>query len=274
MLPDRAVAEKLMFTVFRQKVPTAWVEKADRQRRRGELHKAFDACKRAVTECPGYVSGYIALARVCLDLHDTIGAREALNSALTLDPMNPIATNLLAKLDLASGQRDQAARRLTKLLSLYPDDTEATALLDETSLRTASEPAEASSESVFAPAPTPAESANAALDWLRAVPGVTWSMLIDGQGLPVFGSVGHSEETDGRTAAGACAALQAASAIWDGTAKPKRAIIQCAGGQAVLVACNEWVLVVGLSARVRLGRVLGAIDRTALSIRASAESSI
>lgn len=265
-----AVAEKHMFTVFRQRVPTASVEKADQQRLRGELHRAFDTCKRAVCECPSYVSGHLALARICLDLHDIIGARDALSAAITLDPMNPVTNTLLAKLDLAGGLRERAARRLTKLLFLYPDDAEAMALLEETLLRAASERA----GEPFGPTPqtteTPAESTNATLDWLRAVPGVTWAMLIDRQGLPVFGSVGRGDETDSRTAAGACAALQAWSAVWDESAKPKRAIIECAAGSAVLMDCNQWLLLVGLSPRVRLGRVLGALDQAALSIRASA----
>jgi len=256
-----------MFTVFRQKAPTAWVERADQQRRRGELHKAFDTCRRAVTECPGYVSGYIELARVCLDLHDTIGAREALNAATTLDPMNPVASSLLAKLDLAGGQREQAAQRLTDLLFLYPCDTEAAALFDETSLHTVSGPVPETVEPASSPTQTAAQSADAALERLRATPGVTWCMLIDEQGLPVFGSVGRGEETDSRTAASACAALQAWSTVWNEPAKAKRAIIECSGGKAVLADCNEWVLAVGLSARVRLGRVLGPIDQTVLSIR-------
>lgn len=258
-----------MRTVSGRKVPPAFIEQAEKHRQRGELDKALETCEHLVRECPGYVSGHIALARTRLELKDTDGAQEALNAAISLDPMNPVANNLLARLDLDNGLRERATRRLEDVLFFYPNDPEAAALLRAASRTETRQPAPEPAAPLLQPTQTPAEVAQAELETLRTAPDVTGAMVVDGQGRPLWGSLGRGEQTDGSTAAKVAASVQVWTQSWAQASNPVRAIVESPGGRLVVVPCGEWVLVVGLSLRIRAGRVLGAIDQAAERLRAA-----
>jgi len=254
-----------------RRVPPAFIEKAEKHRRRGELDKALEACEKVINQCPGYVSGHIALARVRLDMGDMPAAQDALNAAITLDPMNPVAQNLLARLDLAGGLNEKATRRLKDILFFYPNDVEAAALLVDASRPTPAQQARPSSEpAAVAPATaqTPAEVAQAELENLRTTPGVTGAVVVDPQGLPVWGSLGRGEQADSITAAKTSAALQVWGDAWAEAGRPSRAIIESSAGRLAIVPCGDSVLIVGLSPRIRPGRVLGIIDQAAEKLKA------
>jgi predicted regulator of Ras-like GTPase activity (Roadblock/LC7/MglB family) len=261
-----------MPAVSGRRLPLAFVEKAERHRQRGELDKALEACEQVVRECPGYVSGHIALARVLLALNDTPAAREALNAAIALDPMNPVAQNLLARLDLASGFTDRATHRLKDILFFYPNDAEAASLLTEASRAVATGPS-LSPAVPLSPTPQPtqtlAEAAQAELETLRTTPGVAGVLIVDEQGLPMLGSLGRGEESDNSSAATVSAAIRAWSETWAQAGTPTRAIVECSEFRMVIAPCGECALVVALSLRTRPGRVLRAIDQAAEKLRAA-----
>lgn len=259
-----------------RKLPLALVERAERHRQRGELDRALEACERIVSECPGYVSGHIALARVRLDMSDIPGAHEALQAATSLDPMNPVAQNLLARLDLAMGLRERAQRRLRDILFFYPNDVEAVALLAEACRPEAEGQQQAPAEHippVAQPAPSAAEAAQAELENLRTTPGVTGAVVVDRQGLPLWGSLGRGEHVDRTTAAKVSAAVRVWKDVWAHAGQPLRAIVESEECRLVIMPCGESVLVVALSPRIRPGRVLGAIEKAAARLTAASVAS-
>lgn len=239
------------------------VERAEKERLSGRLEHALSTCEEVLKQWPYYVSALIVLARVHVDREDLCAAEEALQDAVSHDPMNAVALTMLARVCLMLGYGQDAIKWAERALFFHPSDADARAVLQEATRTTPAAETAAVSASPPRPAARSAAEPAAEIETIRALSGVTGVMLTDPQGLPIDGSLGRGDKSDAEAAARMASALSAWAQVWRAAGRPLRAMVSANQGQIVIESEAGAVLITVLSPRVRPGRVLETIHTAA-----------
>ena len=119
----------LAYTSEIEKLERRWLENpkgrnfaplADAYRKAGEVDRAIDLCKSGLELHPDYVSAHIVYGRCLIDRKDDAGATEVFQKVLSLDPENILALRILSEIAERTGQFEQGAEWLGRLLNADP----------------------------------------------------------------------------------------------------------------------------------------------------------
>jgi len=119
----------LAYTSEIEKLERRWLENpkgrnfaplADAYRKAGEVDRAIDLCKSGLELHPDYVSAHIVYGRCLIDKKDDPGATLVFQKILQLDPENILALRILSEIAERTGQYEQGAEWLGRLLSADP----------------------------------------------------------------------------------------------------------------------------------------------------------
>ena len=119
----------MAYTSEIEKLERRWLENpkgrnfaplADAYRKAGEVDRAIDLCKSGLELHPDYVSAHIVYGRCLIDKKDDAGATEVFQKILQLDPENILALRILSEIAERTGQYEQGAEWLGRLLSADP----------------------------------------------------------------------------------------------------------------------------------------------------------
>ncbi len=102
---------------------------ADLYRKKGEIDKAFNLCRRGVQEHPQFVLGHIALALTLLDMNKLEMAAESLEKAIELAPENIFAYKTLGQIWLRLKNPEKTLRAYKMVLFLDPENKPAKNIL-------------------------------------------------------------------------------------------------------------------------------------------------
>lgn len=94
------------------------------------LGQAIEVCARGLRRHPNYTSGRVALARAYFDSGQVDEARQELERVVATVPENLIAQRLLGSIYRDQGELDRMEGCLHRILSLDPQDGEASEALD------------------------------------------------------------------------------------------------------------------------------------------------
>jgi tetratricopeptide (TPR) repeat protein len=102
--------------------------RADRLRHEGRYREATRLVEEGLRRTPTSATGHLLAGYLHLAVREVQPAREAFQSALTLDPYHPRALLGLARIAIVEGDSDGARRALERALLYHPDFPEARVL--------------------------------------------------------------------------------------------------------------------------------------------------
>jgi len=103
---------------------------ANEYRKAGDARRAAELCRSQLPEIPGHISGHIVLGQALFDAGDHSASREALETALALDPDNIVALRYLGDIAWATGEHAQAEVWYSRTIEADPYNEAAQAALE------------------------------------------------------------------------------------------------------------------------------------------------
>ncbi|MFQ5962393.1 MAG: tetratricopeptide repeat protein, partial [Candidatus Methylomirabilales bacterium] len=115
-------------------------------RKQGRLEEAIQLCQDGLTDCPNYASAYMVLGRARQEKGDLVGARDAFQWVLQIDPESVQALKFLGQIAEARNETPDALASYRMALIFHPFDKEVRAtaarLEQESAVEVESAPAE------------------------------------------------------------------------------------------------------------------------------------
>ena len=179
----------------------AFLELGETLRRRGQLEAAFKVARGGLARYPGLADAHDLLARILGDQGDLAGAFDAWAEALRFDPMRLGALKGIAFLYFRAGDVTAALEHLRRAAEVDPDDDSIRQAIDRVRQSRPAPAAAPASETTDAPVSAPGP--ESAADSFRASHEGQGSMLVDGKGLRLHGTLRSpaNEEVGDRVAA-------------------------------------------------------------------------
>lgn len=134
-----ALLERVLSRFVTRRFPSAaeLFRRADRLRHEGRYREATRLVEEGLRRTPTSATGHLLAGYLHLAVREVQPAREAFQSALTLDPYHPRALLGLARIAIDGGDPDAARRALERALLYHPDFPEARVLEKVLAARTA-----------------------------------------------------------------------------------------------------------------------------------------
>jgi tetratricopeptide (TPR) repeat protein len=181
----------------------AFLELGETLRRRGQLEAAYKVARGGLARYPGLADAHDLLARILGDQGDLAGAFDAWAEALRFDPMRLGALKGIAFLYFRAGDVAAALEHLGRAAEVDPDDDSIRQAIDRVRQSRPAPAATPASETTGPLAPVSAPEPESAADSFRAGHEGQGSMLVDGKGLRLHGTLRSpaNEEVGDRVAA-------------------------------------------------------------------------
>jgi tetratricopeptide (TPR) repeat protein len=181
----------------------AFLELGEALRRRGQLEAAYKVARGGMARYPGLADAHDLLARILGDQGDLAGAFDAWAEALRFDPMRLGALKGIAFLYFRAGDVTAALEHLRRAAEVDPDDDSIRQAIDRVRQSRPAPGATPASETTGPLTPVSAPGPESAADSLRASYEGQGSMLVDGKGLRLHGTLRSpaNEEVGDRVAA-------------------------------------------------------------------------
>lgn len=104
---------------------------AEELRKAGNWGEAEKVLRDGLGHYPTYLGAWVGLGRVLHEQKNDVGAVDALNKALQLDPGNVVAARLLADSYLALGEKVEAIKKYKLVHALLPSDDDLRATIEQ-----------------------------------------------------------------------------------------------------------------------------------------------
>lgn len=104
---------------------------AEELRKAGNWEEAEKVLRDGLGHYPTYLGAWVGLGRVLHEQKNDVGAVDALNKALELDPGNVVAARLLADSYLALGEKVEAIKKYKLVHALLPSDDDLRATIEQ-----------------------------------------------------------------------------------------------------------------------------------------------
>jgi predicted regulator of Ras-like GTPase activity (Roadblock/LC7/MglB family) len=181
----------------------AFLELGETLRRRGQLEAASKVVRGGLARYPGLADAHDLLARILGDQDDLAGAFDAWTDALRFDPMRVGALKGIAFLYFRAGDVVAALEHLRRAADIDPDDDSIRQAIDRVRQPPPARAASPTLERVAPPAESAAAETASAPDPVPAGHEGPGSMLVDGKGLRLRGTLRSpaNEEVGDRVAA-------------------------------------------------------------------------
>jgi tetratricopeptide (TPR) repeat protein len=167
----------------------AFLELGETLRRRGQLEAAYKVARGGLARYPGLADAHDLLARILGDQGDLAGAFDAWAEALRFDPMRLGALKGIAFLYFRAGDVTAALEHLRRAAEVDPDDDSIRQAIDRVRQSGASRASTPASDTAAPLAPVSAPGPEPAPDSFRAGHEGQGSMLVDGKGLRLHGTL-------------------------------------------------------------------------------------
>src|SRR4051812_43198325 len=171
----------------------AFLELGETLRRRGQLDAAYKVARGGLARYPALADAHDLVARILGDQGDLAGAFDAWVEALRFDPMRIGALKGIAFLYFRAGDVPAALDHLQRAAEIDPDDDSIIQAI--TRIRQAKPPEQVAAV-IAPPNGTPAPSSPAGRNALQSDSENQGSMLVDGNGLRLAGSVLRADKED------------------------------------------------------------------------------
>ena len=122
---NQTLIEKYQQILLKDKKSRVFAPLAEAYRKMGWLKEAQATCEQGIKFNPNFSGGYVALAKIYLDLNKTEKALEALDRSIRLNAENLLAHQLRAELQLRLKNPKEALRSYKMVLFLSPQHSRA-----------------------------------------------------------------------------------------------------------------------------------------------------
>jgi len=119
-----AKLEELRFKLKTDPKSRLFYQLAEELRKAGHIDEAEQILRSGLLVYPTYLAAWVSLGRTLREQKNDVGAAEALNKALQLDPGNVVAARILADAYLALGDKLEAIKKYKLVHALLPSDEE------------------------------------------------------------------------------------------------------------------------------------------------------